>query len=127
MASLLRYDCRDMFRISTVDTRSQRTLVVEGTLVGPWVPELRRTWSDAARELAGRKLVIDLCNLTVISHEGEEAVFALMMEGAEFSCGGVLMKHVLKQLAWKKQRNRLGGEHARSNAHSESSVIREQR
>ena len=98
---------RDMFRISTVDTRSQRTLVVEGTFVGPWVPELRRTWSEAGHELAGRKLVIDLCNLTAISHEGEGAIFGLMKEGAEFSCGGVLMKHVLKQLAWKKEQESL--------------------
>jgi hypothetical protein len=96
-----------MFRISIVDTRSQRTLVVEGTFVGPWVPELRRTWRDAGQALEGRKLVIDLCSLTVISHEGEEAIFGLMKEGAEFSCGGVLMKHVLKQLALRKQQEPL--------------------
>lgn len=103
LASALRCHKRNMFRISTFDTRLQRTLVVEGTYVGPWVPELRKTWREAGHQLAGRKLVIDLCNLTVISHEGEEAIFGLMKEGAEFSCGGVLMKHVLKQLAWKKQ------------------------
>jgi hypothetical protein len=103
LARILRCHKRNMFRISTVETRSQRTLVVEGTFIGPWVPELRRTWRDGGRELAGRKLVIDLCNVTVISHEGEEAIFSLMKDGAEFSCGGVLMKHVLKQLAWKKQ------------------------
>ena len=96
-----------MFRISTVDTRSQRTLVVEGTLVGPWVGELCTSWRNACQELGGRRLVIDLCNLTVISHEGEEAIFGLMKEGAEFACVGVLMKHVLKQLAWKKQRESL--------------------
>src|SRR5258708_1937563 len=92
-----------MFRISTVETRAQRTLVVEGTFIGAWVPELRATWRNAGQALNGRKLVIDLCNITVISHEGEEAIFGLMKEGAEFLCGGVLMKHVLKQLAWKKQ------------------------
>jgi hypothetical protein len=96
-----------MFKISTVDTRSQRTLVVEGTLIGPWVPELRTTWRNAGQELGGRKLVIDLCNLTVMSREGEEAIFGLMKEGAKFSCGGVLMKHMLKQLARKKQQESL--------------------
>jgi hypothetical protein len=96
-----------MFRISTIETQSRRTLVVEGTFIGPWVPELRTTWRNAGQALAGRRLVIDLCNVTVISHEGEEAIFGLMKEGAEFSCGGVLMKHVLKQLAWKKQQESL--------------------
>ena len=93
-----------MFKISTVDTRSQRTLVVQGTLVGPWVAELRTTWTNASQELGGRKLVIDLSNLTVISREGEDAIFGLMNEGAEFSCSGVLTRHLLKQLEWKKQR-----------------------
>ena len=92
-----------MFKISTVDTRSRRTLVVEGTLVGPWIAELGTTWRNASQDLDRRKLVIDLRNLTVISREGEAAIFDLMKEGAKFSCGGVLTRHVLKQLVRKKQ------------------------
>jgi hypothetical protein len=47
-------------------------------------------------------LVVDLSNVTVISHEGEDAIFDLMKKGAKFSCSGLLMKHVLKELARKK-------------------------
>jgi hypothetical protein len=93
-----------MFRIFIADTPSRRTLIVEGTLVGPWVAELGRTWRNASQELDRRKLVIDLRNLTAISHEGEDAIFDLMKKGAKFSCGGVLTRHVLKQLVRKKQR-----------------------
>jgi hypothetical protein len=92
---------RNMFKISIVDKRSRRTLVVEGMLVGPWVAELRKSWSNASQELSGRKLVIDLSSLTVISREGEDAIFDLMKKGVTFSCWGVLNKHVLKQLARK--------------------------
>jgi hypothetical protein len=92
-----------MFKISTIDTRSQRTLVVEGTLIGSWVAELRTTWKTANQELDGRKLVIDLSNLTVISIEGEAAILDLLNEGAKFSRGGILTRHVLKQLTRKKQ------------------------
>ncbi len=88
-----------MFRISNIDTDSERRLVVEGTLVHPWVDELRRTWSTAGYSLEGRKLVIDLTNVIMISREGENAIFELMKEGAKFSCGGVLTKHLLKELA----------------------------
>lgn len=88
-----------MFRISTIDTDRERRLVVEGTLTHPWVAELRRTWADAGNSLHGRTLVIDLDNATVISREGEDAIFELMKEGAKFACGGVLTRHVLKQLA----------------------------
>jgi anti-anti-sigma regulatory factor len=103
LASVLRYHMRDMFKISTVDTRSQRTLLVEGTLVGPWVAELRTSWRNACQELGERKLVIDLRNLITMSRAGEDAIFDLMKEGAKFSCGNVLTKHVLKQLARKQQ------------------------
>jgi len=43
-----------MFKISIVDTRSQRKLVVEGKLREPWVDELRTSWRDASRDADGR-------------------------------------------------------------------------
>ncbi len=88
-----------MFRISTIDTQCERKLVVEGTLVQPWIAELRRTWSNAGNALESRTLVIDLTNATVISREGEDAIFELMKDGAKFSCAGVLTKHMLKRAA----------------------------
>lgn len=96
--------CRDgkyMFKISTVDTTQERRLVVEGTLVNPWVAELRKTWGAAGQSLEDRNLVIDLTNATMIDREGEAAIFELMQDGAKFCCSGVLTKHVLKQLAHK--------------------------
>lgn len=93
-----------MFRISIIDTPTQRTLVVEGTLVGPWVGELCTAWRNACQERGERKLVVDLRNLTTMSRAGEDAIFDLMKEGAKFSCGNVLTNHVVKQLARKKQR-----------------------
>lgn len=89
---------RQMLKISTVDSPIQRRLVLEGKLVEPWVSELKRCWHTAAEGLAGRKVVIDLRNVTVISQEGENALSALISEGAKFACEGVLNKHVLKQL-----------------------------
>lgn len=88
-----------MLRISTIDTRSERRLVVEGRLVEPWVGELRESWRLAAQDLQGRKLVIDLGSATVIGREGQDLIFELMQEGARFSCGGVLTRYVLKKLA----------------------------
>ena len=92
-----------MFKISIVDTRSRRKLIVEGTLVGPWVAELGTAWRNASQDLDRRNLIINLRNLTVISRDGEDAIFDLMKKGAKFSCGGVLTRHVLKQLVRKKQ------------------------
>jgi hypothetical protein len=91
----------NMFRISTVDTQHERKLVIEGTLVEPWVAELRKTCSNASDALEGRKLVIDLRNATLIDSEGEAAIVELMKEGAKFCCGDVLTKHLLTQAAHK--------------------------
>jgi hypothetical protein len=110
-------DRNDMFRISTVDTPHERRLVVEGTLVNPWVAELRSTWGTAGDYLEGRRLVIDLTNATMIDSQGEAAIFELMQDGATFCCSGVLTKHVLKQLARKchtGQHNVLNRKRARS-------------
>ena len=92
-----------MFRISIIDTPAQRKLVVEGRLSAPWVDELRTTWRNASRDLEGRKLVIDLSSLTVLSREGEDAIFDLIKQGAKFSCAGILTRHVLKELARRCQ------------------------
>jgi hypothetical protein len=94
---------RNMFRISIADTPSRRTLLVEGTLIGDWAVELGTTWRNTSRDLGGRKLVIDLTNVTVISPEGEDVLFDLMKKGVNFSSSSVLTRHVLKQLARKRQ------------------------
>lgn len=67
--------------------------------MAPWVNELLASWKDASVNLEGRKLVIDVSSLTVISREGEDAIFRLMKDGAKFSCCGVLTRYVLKRLA----------------------------
>ena len=87
-----------MLKISTIDSPIQRRLVLEGKLVEPWVSVLTRYWHTAAEGLDGRKVVIDLKNVTVISEEGENALSALMSAGAKFACEGVLNRHLLKQL-----------------------------
>jgi hypothetical protein len=107
LASILHFKVcskRGMFKISIADSPSRRTLLVEGTLIGPWIAELGKSWRDASQDLERRKLIIDLTNVTVISHEAEDAIFDLMKNGANFSCSGVLMKHVLKELARRTPR-----------------------
>jgi hypothetical protein len=88
-----------MFKLSMIETHGWRKLVVEGKLVAPWTQEVERAWRSAQEHLEGRKLVVDLRNVTLISRDGENTLFNLMQEGARFSCGGVLTKHLLKCLA----------------------------
>jgi len=88
-----------MFKISIVEKHGERRLVLEGKLVRPWTAEVESVWRSAGEQLDGRKLVVDLTNVTLISPDGENTLFKMMRDGATFSCGDVLTKHVMKQLA----------------------------
>lgn len=92
-----------MLKISVVDSRTQRRVVIEGTLVEPWMAALRGSWRAAKSDLEGRKLVVDLKNVTRISQDGETALAELVKEGACFSSGGVLTKYLLQQLTRKNR------------------------
>ncbi len=94
-----------MLKISVVDSRTQRRLVLEGRLIAPWIAELRTEWRRARAEFDGRELVIDLENVMVVSQEAENTLLQLMNEGARFRCSGVLTKHVLRQLRRRSKKD----------------------
>lgn len=94
-----------MLKISILDTPSQRQLVIEGKLIGPWATELTSVWRQAIADLNGRALVIDLKGMTAITEDGENVLLELMKEGASFRSCGVFTKHVLKRLANKIRRD----------------------
>jgi anti-anti-sigma regulatory factor len=91
-----------MLKISVINGPRQRRLVVEGTLVEPWVVELLSEYTKAKEHPDGRELVIDITNLSAISAAGEGALLKLIDDRAKFHCG-VFTKEVLKQLASKRR------------------------
>ena len=94
-----------MLRISVIDSRTERRLVLAGELVAPWVAELRTAWQAANGQVGGPALVVDLRNVTVISQEGENALLELMSDGARFRCSGVLIRHLIHELARRRKSN----------------------
>ena len=89
-----------MLKITVVDGRRRRRLIVEGRLIAPWAAELTSAYETAKTDLEQRELVVDLRSLTALSPEGEAVLLQLMREKARFLCG-VYMREVLKQLAGK--------------------------
>ena len=94
-----------MLKISIIEGQSERRLIVEGKLIGPWVAELKSACENMNTDLFGRKLVIDMRHLTAISQEGENVLFELIQRGVKFRCSGVFTKHVLKQVARRANGN----------------------
>jgi hypothetical protein len=87
-----------VLRITTIESGLQRKLVIEGKLIEPWVTELRKSWLEAKQSLHGHELVIDLCNVTVISRQAESVLLEIKREGARFVCGGILNNHVIRRI-----------------------------
>ena len=94
-----------MLKISVIDSRTERRLVLEGKLIAPWIAELRTVWKAVRGEIEGRALVVDLGSVAVISQEGENALLELMSEGAKFRCSGVLTRHVIQELRRRSKRD----------------------
>lgn len=91
-----------MLKISVVESPRRCRLVLEGSLVEPWVGELLREYTNSKEHLDGRELVVDLTNLTAMSGAGEDAILELMEDRARFQCG-IFAKEVLKKLASKRR------------------------
>ena len=89
-----------MLKITIVEGRRRRRLIVEGRLIAPWAAELISAYETSKTDLAERELVVDLRNLTAINADGEAILLQLMREKVRFLCG-VYMREVLKQLARK--------------------------
>jgi hypothetical protein len=87
-----------MLKISIVENRTQRRLVLEGKLIAPWVAELKPACEKAKADLGDRDLVVEVKNLTAINQAGENVLLELMREGVKFRGCGVFTKHLLKEL-----------------------------
>jgi hypothetical protein len=94
-----------MLRISLIDGRTQRRLILEGKLIAPWAAELRNASEQARVDLNGRELVIELKHITAISQEGENVIRELINDGIRFSCRGVFTKHVFRELTRRARRD----------------------
>ena len=94
-----------MLKISLVESRTRRRLIVEGKLIAPWVAELKSACDGAKADLGGRSLVVEMKHLTTISQEGENVILKLINAGITFRGHGVFTKHVLKQLTRRASGN----------------------
>jgi hypothetical protein len=94
-----------MMRISIVESRTQRRLVLEGKLVAPWTAELRPACEKARADLDGRELIVVVKNLIAINQTGEQVLLQLMKDGVKFQGCDVFSKHILRELARRIRRD----------------------
>jgi len=93
-----------MLKISIIESKTRRRLVLEGKLVAPWTDEMRSLCHSTSNP-DDRELIIDVRGLTVISKDGEDVLLFLIVHGAKFRGSDVFTKQVLKQLARRVHRD----------------------
>ena len=52
-------------------------LRLEGRVVGQWVEELDRAWRSLSASLGSKKLLVDICGVTHIDHDGQRILAAI--------------------------------------------------
>jgi anti-anti-sigma regulatory factor len=87
-----------MLKITIIETATDRTWIVQGRLVGPWINELRTAWKRAHRSEDKRACIVDLNDVTFIDKSGERLLRAMCKKGAQLIARGLYIKHVLEQL-----------------------------
>ncbi|HVR22186.1 MAG TPA: hypothetical protein VMU26_02595 [Candidatus Polarisedimenticolia bacterium] len=93
-----------MLRIAIRSTPEQDTWILEGRLAGQMVDELTSSWRRRRDERRGRKSVVDLVDVTSVDERGEQALMAMMTDGAEFVVRGVYTKSLLQSLSERCKR-----------------------
>ena len=73
-------------------------MVLEGQLIEPWVTEFKKVWQEVNQLHNGQNLIIDLDEVTVISSQAETVLLEIRRAGAQFVGGGILNKHLVRQI-----------------------------
>jgi hypothetical protein len=87
-----------MLKITITETPAEMRWVLQGSLVEPWVSELRTNWKNAYRSRKVCTCVVDLKDVTYVDHAGEKLLRAMSRNGARFIANGLYIRHVLEQL-----------------------------
>jgi hypothetical protein len=103
-----------MLKIVTVDSPDQRKLVVQGRLVEPWVGELQRTWEEGREDFKGRKLMIDLKEVTALNQHAENILMDMMRHGAQLVAGAMITRNVLQHLERRRMEEKAAENHSAS-------------
>ena len=92
-----------MLRITIHEDGALLRLHLAGTLAGAWVAETENAWHSAP---VGRRVEIDLREVTCIDRAGRGLLQAMNQAGARFIAKGVAMKALVEEISGKPTRRR---------------------
>jgi hypothetical protein len=87
-----------MLKITIHDTPEALQLQLEGKLSGPWVAELESCWRTVASTMSGRRLAVDLRDVTFVDNAGRYLLALLHHSGAELEAGDPMMQALVREI-----------------------------
>ena len=93
-----------MLRITVQEDGSLWRLHLAGKLAGAWVAETENTWRSAP--ISGRRLEIDIREVTWIDEAGRRLLQAMNQAGARLIAKGVAMEALVEEIAREPARRR---------------------
>jgi ABC-type transporter Mla MlaB component len=88
-----------MLRITTDRVGEELVLKLEGSLAGPWVPELARCWRDAVASASGRRMRIDLSDVSHVDPAGQDLMAMMYRAGVRFAARGFVMPELVREIS----------------------------
>jgi hypothetical protein len=95
-----------MFKVTTITNQTQRILALEGSLVDPWLSNLKGRWDEERRAQEGGMFVIDLTKVTIVSQHGENVLFQMFTEGARLVGNSTLARMAIRQVELRRNLQR---------------------
>lgn len=92
-----------MMKIQTKELDDQVILQVEGRLAGAFVPELEDCWQAARASQPGRKISVDLKNVTFIDRSGRYLLQLMHTNGVGFLRAGLAVQDILEQVTGQQE------------------------
>jgi anti-anti-sigma regulatory factor len=87
-----------MLKITLHDTPEQLQFQLEGRLIGAWVTEFEQCWSTAASIRGGRKVVVDLRDVTFIDEPGKDLLRRLTAQDVDLVARDALTKAIVEEV-----------------------------
>ncbi len=84
-----------MLRISINYAADATTLVLEGKLVGPWVPELEQCWRGVTGTARPAPVVVDLNGVSWVDSKGRALLREMHHTGASLEGRGLLSQFLI--------------------------------
>jgi hypothetical protein len=87
-----------MLRITVDQLSDPIVLKLEGKLRGPWVTELEHCWQSMRRDCAGKRLRVELSDVTFVEEPGKILLAEMVHSGTDLVATGPMMKSILEEI-----------------------------